>query len=65
MHRSLTAPATSRAARLRARRASRAERARLRAEIASYRTPAERADLEAMLARHTPEQVADLEARLR
>ena len=59
---SLTAAA---GARFRARRAERAERNRLRAEIASYRTPAERADLEAMLARHTPDEVADLRARLR
>ena len=59
---SLTAAA---AARFRARRAERAERNRLRAEIASSRTPAERADLEAMLARHTPDEVADLRARLR
>ena len=59
---SLTATAT---ARFRARRAERAERNRLRAEIASYRTPAERADLEAMLARHSPDEVADLRARLR
>jgi len=59
---SLTATAT---ARFRARRAERAERNRLRAEIASYRTPAERADLEAILARHTPDEVADLSARLR
>jgi len=56
---------TSAAARFRARRAERAQRNRLRAELASYRTPAERADLEAMLARHTPEEVADLRARLR
>jgi hypothetical protein len=49
---SLTAPATVRAARFRARRAQRAERDRLRAEIASYRTPAERAELDAILARH-------------
>jgi hypothetical protein len=59
---SLTAAA---AARFRARRTERADRNRLRAEIASYRTPAERADLEAMLARHTPDEVADLRARLR
>jgi hypothetical protein len=59
---SLTASA---AARLRARRAERAQRNQLRAELASYRTPAERADLEAMLARHTPEEIADLRARLR
>ncbi len=59
---SLTATA---AARFRARRADRAERNRLRAELASYRTPAERADLEATLARHTPEEIADLRARIR
>lgn len=59
---SLTASAASR---FRTRRAQRAERNRLRAEIASYRTPAELADLEAMLARHTPEEVDDLRARLR
>ena len=58
---SLTATA---AARFRARRTDRAERNRLRAELASYRTPAERADL-AVLARHTPEEIADLRARLR
>jgi hypothetical protein len=62
---SLTAPTAVRLARFRARRADRAERNRLRAELASYRTPAERADLEATLARHTPEEVAELEARLR
>ena len=52
-------------ARFRARRAERAERNRLRAELASYRTPAERADLEAILERHTPEEISDLRARLR
>ena len=62
---SLTTPAAERLARLRVRRAERADRNRLRAELASYRTPAERADLEAILARHTPEEVAELEARLR
>ena len=66
MHRTLTAPATAAPRGYRARRAAaRAERARLRAELASYRTPTERADLEAMLARHTAEQVADLEALMR
>ena len=63
---SLSASATARfRARFRARRAERAERNRLRAELASYRTPAERADLEAILERHTPEEIADLRARLR
>lgn len=61
----LTAPAAELAARYRVRRAERANRDRLRAELASYRTPAERADLEAMLARHTSEEVAELEAMLR
>jgi hypothetical protein len=60
-----TATAAKYAERLRARRALRAERARLRAELASYRTPAERADLEAMLARHSADEVADLEALVR
>ena len=55
----------SAAARFRTRRAERAERNRLRAEIASYQTPAELADLEAMLARHTAEEIDDLRARLR
>lgn len=61
----LTAPAAELAGRRRARRAQRAERDRLRAELASYRTPAERADLAAMFARHTAEEVAELEALIR
>ena len=61
----LTAPAAAQAARLRARRAARARRARLRAELASYQTPSERADLEAMLARHSADEVAELEAMIR
>jgi hypothetical protein len=61
----LTAPAAAHAERFRARRAERAERARLRAELASYRTPSERADLEAMLARHSADEVAELEAMIR
>jgi len=39
-------------------RAARRERARVRAELASYRTDAERLDLDAMLSRHAG---ADLE----
>ena len=62
---SLTAPAAAHAERYRARRAQRAQRARLRAELASYRTPSERADLEAMLARHSADAVAELEALIR
>jgi hypothetical protein len=65
MFATLTAPAADFATRLRARRAQRAERDRLRAELASYRTPAERADLEAMLARHSADEVAELEALIR
>jgi hypothetical protein len=61
----LTAPAATHVERFRARRAARAERARLRAELASYRTPSERADLEAMLARHSADEVAELEAMIR
>jgi hypothetical protein len=61
----LTTRAADRRARLRDRRATRAERARLRAEIASYRTDGERLELEAILARHTPEQVREFESLLR
>jgi hypothetical protein len=61
----LTATAAELAARHRARSAERAQRDRLRAELASYRTPAERADLEAALARHSDDEVAELEALLR
>jgi hypothetical protein len=61
----MLASLTASAARHRARRTQRAERNRLRAELASYRTPAERADLEAMLARHTADEVAELEAMIR
>ena len=48
-----------------ARRAMRARRDRLRAELADYSTPAERAELEAILQRHTDEEVAQLAAMLR
>jgi hypothetical protein len=48
-----------------ARRARRARRDRLRAELASYSTPAERAELEAMFERHTDEEVAQLIAMVR
>lgn len=52
-------------ARRNARRVLRARRDRLRAEIASYKTPAERAELDAMLGRHTAEEIAQLESMLR
>jgi hypothetical protein len=48
-----------------ARRALRARRDRLRAELASYSTPAERTELEAMLERHTDEEVEQLIALVR
>ena len=38
-------------------RRRRAAQARLRAELASYRTPAERAELDAILSRHTAEDL--------
>ncbi len=47
-------------ARIRDRRETRAARNRLRAELASYSTPSERAELEAILARHSAEDVARL-----
>jgi len=61
----LTAPAAQLAERRRARRAERVRRDRLRAELASYRTASERADLEAIFARHSAEELAELEAQLR
>lgn len=41
-------------------RRTRAEQKRLRAELASFRTPAERAELDAIIARSTPETRAQL-----
>ena len=41
-------------------RAARAAQKRLRAELDSYRTPFERAELDAILARHTPDELAML-----
>jgi hypothetical protein len=38
------------------RRRRRAAQAQLRAELASYRTPAERAELDAILSRHTEQE---------
>jgi hypothetical protein len=37
----------------------------LEAELASYRTPAERLEFEAILSRHTSEEIEELEAMLR
>lgn len=45
---------------LRARRAARTARKRLEGELASYSTPAERMELDAMLARHEFAEVADI-----
>lgn len=65
----LTTALGDRAADLRARRADRrvrrADRDRLRAELASYTTPAERAELNALLERHSDEEIAQLSAMLR
>jgi hypothetical protein len=60
---SLTAAATrSRVAVADARR-RRAAQQRLRAELASYRTPSERAELDAILSRHTEQEHDLLAAR--
>lgn len=47
------------------RKRSQAERNRLRAELRSYSTPAERAELDAILGRYTAEETAEVEALLR
>jgi len=54
---SLTALATRGVASLSDARAARVEQQRLRAELDSYRTPAERAELDAILARHTSDEL--------
>ena len=56
---SLTALAARRQASFADHRRRRAAQQQLRAELASYRTPAERAELDAILSRHT-EQEHDL-----
>lgn len=56
---SLITLATRRQAAFADARRRRAAQQRLRAELASYRTPAERAELDAILSRHT-EQELDL-----
>ena len=43
------------------RRAERVARRRLERELAEYRTPAERHELDAILARHTAEEIAPIE----
>ena len=52
--------ATRRVTSLHEARAARAERKRLRAELDSYRTEAERAELDAILSRHTAAQLDTL-----
>ncbi len=47
-----------------ARRAARTEQRRLERELASYRTPAERSELAAILSRHTADEVRPLERLL-
>lgn len=65
----LTGTLGGRVADLRARRAARRvqrdRRDRLRADLASYTTPAERADMNAIFERHTDEEIAQLAALLR
>jgi hypothetical protein len=43
------------------RRAARTEQRRLERELAEYRSPAERHELDAILARHTAEEIAPIE----
>ena len=57
---SLTTLATRGIASLSDARAARAEQKRLCAELDSYRTPAERAELDAILARHTTDDLTVL-----
>jgi hypothetical protein len=61
----LTTRTAERRTRLRERRETRAARNRLRAELASYSTAAERLELDAILARHDPAEVAELQSLLR
>lgn len=58
---SLTTLATRGVASLSDARAARTERIRLCAELDSYRSPAERAELDAILGRHTTDELATLE----
>jgi hypothetical protein len=46
---------------LRARRARRHELARLRAELSAYTSPADRQELDAIIARHDEGEVADID----
>ena len=57
---SLAAITTRRATSLAAARAARQERNRLRAELDSYQTPAERAELDAILSRQSPQDLDQL-----
>lgn len=45
-------------------RAARAERKALKRDLAGYATPADRADLEAILARYSDEETADIRSLL-
>ena len=60
-----TVPTADVRSRFHKRREIRAARGRLRAELASYKTPAERAELVAILARQSEDEIAQLEALLR
>ena len=50
--------------RLRERQAARQRRLRLERELAFYSSPADRSELDAILSRHTPEQVHEIDTIL-
>lgn len=60
---SLAPLATRRVASLKAARAQRAERRHLLAELDAYSTPADRAELDAILGRHTEQELSELAER--
>jgi hypothetical protein len=57
-------PATSLRASLAQRRVARTTRRRVARELASYRTPAERLELDLVLGRHSAEETAEIDAIL-
>ena len=59
-----TSPVSSLRAAIAGRRARRRERARLAREIASFATPVERLELEAILERYTAEQTREIREML-
>ena len=59
---SLATRATRRVASLSEARTARQERAALRAQLDAYATPSERAEFDAILSRHSAEQLSQLDA---